>query len=270
MVGINTSTVQPAVTRSTEQVNQSFERISSGQRVNQAADDAAGIAIAEGFSAQRAGELQAIRNAGDGISLTQVASGTIDSLVDGVQRIRELSVQAANATYTDDDRALIQTEVEGIQEQIRTALEGAEFNGRSLFQNDEPQTFQVGPDAGDTLEVDLGRVTQQVLDAGLNELNVESQASASQSLQAADQILGTFSEASAQVGALQNQIESRVESLTESSINNAESESRIRDADLAREISDLTQNQIREEIGLAVQAQANERPRDVLQLISRV
>ena len=270
MVSINTTTVQPSITRTNEQLEQSFQRVSSAQRINNASDDAAGIAIAEGFSAQRAGELQAIRNAGDGVSLTQVASGTIDSLVDGVQRIRELSVQAANATVTDEDRALIQTEVEGIQEQIRTALEGAEFNGQALFENDEPLTFQLGPNAGDSLDVDLGRVRQQVLDAGLDDLNVGTQESANDTLNAADQILGTFSEASAQVGALQNVIESRVDALSESSLNNAASESRIRDADLAREVSDLAQNQIREQIGTAVQAQANERPRDVLQLISQV
>lgn len=270
MVAINTSTVLPAVQRNSDQVDQSFQRVSSGQRINSAADDAAGIAIAEGFSAQRAGELQAIRNAGDGVSLTQVASGTIDSLVDGAQRIRELSVQAANATYTDEDRALIQQEVSGIQDQIRTALEGAEFNGQPLFRGTDPQTFQVGPDPGDTLDVDLARVADQIEEAGLSDLNVSSQEQASQAINATDEILGVFSEASAEIGAVQNQIESRVESLTESSINNAESESRIRDADLARKISDLTQNQIREEIGLAVQAQANERPRDVLQLISQV
>lgn len=270
MVAINTSGVQPALQRSTEQVDQSFQRISSGQRVNSAADDAAGVAIAEGFSAQRAGELQAIRNAGDGVSLAQAASGTIDSLVDGAQRIRELSVQSANASYTDEDRALIQQEVSGIQDQIRTALEGAEFNGQPLFRGTDPQTFQVGPDAGDTIDVDLARVAEQVEEAGLSDLNVGTQEQASQTIDAADRILGTFSEASAEIGAVQNQIESRVETLTESSINNAESESRIRDADLARELSELTQNQIREEVGLAVQAQANERPRDVLQLISQV
>lgn len=270
MINISAAGSQASLQRAAESVDKTSQQVSSGQRINSAADDAAGLAIAESFSSQRGGELQAIRNAGDGISLAQTASGAIENLVTGVQRIRELAVQSANGALTDQDRSLLQEEVRGFQEQISSSLGSAQFNGQPLFGGTEPQTFQVGPNEGETLDIALNDVAQQVEDAGITELSVASQEQASQSLDTADQVLDVFSGASAEIGAVQNQIESRIDTLSESALNNAAAESQIRDTDLAQTLSERSQNQIREEIATAVQAQANEKPQGVLQLISQV
>jgi flagellin len=248
-------------------VTQSYERVSSGKKVNSAADDAAGLAISEQFTSQNRGQNQAIRNAGDGISQLQTAEGALNSLVDGAQRIRELAVQSANGIYTDSDRELIDKEVASIQEQMNDTLKNAEFNGKPLFDSNAQSVYQVGPDSGDTIIVEGNNLAQAAKDAGLDDVSVATQEGAESTIAFADALIDQFSETAAEFGAVQNRFESRIDVLEQGAIDSAASRSRILDADIAKEASEMSQNQIREQIGIAVQAQANQNQGNVLQLL---
>lgn len=261
------STSSSTLNQASKAVDQSLQRIGSGQRINSAADDAAGLAISQNFNTQNQGQNQAIRNLGDGISQLQTKAGGLNSLIEGTQRIRELAVQSANGIYSDQDRALIDQEVAAISEQLSEQLKNSEFNGRSLFADDSQQVFQSGPDAGDTIIAEADNLSQRADELGLASLSVSSQEQAQQTLEIADQLLAEFSQAQAGVGALQNRFESSIAQLAQASIDSAASRSRISDTDIARQASELSQNSIREQVGIAVQAQANQNQGRVLQLL---
>lgn len=145
--------------------SQALERLSSGLRINSAADDAAGLAISTRFESQTRGLNQAVRNANDGISLSQTAEGALQSITDNLQRIRELSVQSANATNSDDDRVALQQEVSALVEEIQRTSAETDFNGRNLFDGNFSGTFQIGANAGQTVNVEIGELTADKLGA---------------------------------------------------------------------------------------------------------
>ncbi|GGX50601.1 flagellin N-terminal helical domain-containing protein [Saccharospirillum salsuginis] len=145
--------------------SQALERLSSGLRINSAKDDAAGLAISTRFESQTRGLNQAVRNANDGISLAQTAEGALGSMTDNLQRVRELAVQSANATNSDDDRVALQQEVEALVAEISRTAEETDFNGRNLFDGNFNGTFQIGANAGQTVDVSIGELTAGKLGA---------------------------------------------------------------------------------------------------------
>jgi len=263
----NPSTI--GLNRASQSVNKADERISSGVRLNSAADDAAGLVISDSLSAQNRGQYQAIRNAGDGISLAQTAAGALKSVTEGAQRLRELAVQSANGIYTDEDRALLDQEAQSILQQTQDTLSSANFNDNSLFTGEASLSFQVGPNSGDTIDQNTASdLLNQVEELGIADVSLASQDGANEALEFSDALLASINESAVSFGALENQLSSRAENLQEQAINTAEANSQIRDTDIAKESSERASALIREEIGIAVQAQANRSAGDVLVLLS--
>ena len=261
------STPSLGLNQASRSVDQGLERASSGKRINSAADDAAGLSISTQFSSQSRGQTQAIRNAGDGISQLQTANGALTSMTENVQRIRELSVQAANGSYSDSDRELIGKEISSLTSQFQDTLKNANFNGQSLFQNNNSQRYQVGPDAGDGIDVEAVNLAEQLEEVGLNDISVSSAEDASNTIAIADDMLNKINSAAAENGALQNRFESRISNLEQDRISSESARSRIEDADIAKVASQLSADSIREKVGIAVQAQANQNRGQVLALL---
>jgi flagellin len=242
------------------------QRLSSGLRVNSAKDDAAGLAIAERMSAQVRGMNVAIRNASDAISMFQTAEGAMGKIGDTLQRIRELAVQAANGALSDDDRALLQTEVDQLVEEIARVADNTKFNGVNLLDGSLTSTdFQIGADSSDTITA--------ATDFDMTALSAYSAADVSDASAAAsliddiDDDLDTLNTARAQSGALQSRFEAVVSQLQIAAENTAAARSRIVDADYAAETAALTRAQILQQAGVAMLAQANAMPQTVLSLL---
>lgn len=231
----------------------SVEKLSSGLRINRAADDSAGLAISEKLRAQVRGLNQAQRNAQDGISMVQTAEGALNEVHSMLQRIRELAVQYANGTNDADSLASIQAEVDELQSAISDIAANTKFNGVALLTGATSVTFQVGADAGQTLVVTFGDVdTSGAVVTDIATVDVE--------IAAISTIRGTF-------GASQNRLEHTVASLGVAAENILASESRIRDVDVAAEMVALTRSQILQQAGTAILAQANSAPQSVLTLL---
>ena len=248
-----------------EQINRLQQQISTGQRINSAADDAAGLVISTGQDSQIRGLSTAIRNANDGISLTQVASGALSQVTDNLQRIRELSLQAANGILNDSDRQALQSEIDQLTESSRGILEDTNFNGVALFDNESELNFQVGPDAGDQIQVQGSNLLQQV--QGFEGLDVTQPDGAAQAIESIDNSLAAISERQSELGAVANRFESSIRQTQDTLVNTQAARSRITDSDLAQSISALSNEQVRNQAQIAVQAQANANAGDVLRLL---
>ena len=231
----------------------SVEKLSSGLRINRAADDAAGLAISEKLRAQVRGLNQAGRNAQDAISMVQTAEGALNEVHSMLQRIRELAVQYANGTNDTDSQASISGEVDELQLAITDIASNTKFNGVSLLKGGASTNFQVGADQGQTLTVTFGDIDTSA--ASVSDISTVDTAIASIST-----LRGTF-------GAAQNRLEHTVASLAVASENLAASESRIRDLDVANEMVNFTKSQILQQAGVAILAQANQAPQSILSLL---
>lgn len=263
-----TVNLNPAVSPSSLGTNsaQNFERIGSGQRINSAADDAAGLIISTEFGASITGDQQAIRNANDAISATETAGGALNTITEDLQRIRELSVQSANGTLNDADRQGLQAEVDQLVENINETISDSDFNGQSLLSGSAQLDVQIGGDADQQLTIegaDLGTVLD---DLGLNSIDISTAQGASDSLGVLDDSLQAVSDVAAELGAGQGRLESSINNLSQNVISESASNSRIRDADLAKEISDLAAELVRDQVQTSTQAQAN----DNLKLVMRL
>lgn len=259
---------QRSLNRSQGELNNALARLSSGLRVNTAKDDAAGLAIAERFTAQIRGYNQAVRNSNDAISLAQTAEGTLQEVANALQRIREIAVQAVNATNSADDRLSLQQEVTQLQAEIKrvstTKFNGAEVVGASAG----TFTFQVGPNAGDTVvvstvDVTSGAIVSNAVSAG----NVSTAGSASALIGYVDTMLDTINSSRAIFGAVQNRFEAVVRNGQNVAENLTASRSRIQDADFAAETARLTRAQILQQAGISMLSQANSLPQNVLSLL---
>ncbi len=251
----------------------SMQRLSSGLRVNSAKDDAAGLAIAERMSTQVRGMNVAIRNANDGISLAQTAEGALSKVGDALQRMRELSVQARNATNTSDDRVSLGKEFAELAAEINRVVAGTTFNGKSILAADSgTQTFQIGPnttinDVVDvvtkdlTTDADLLAATGSVIDE-----NSDAAALATV-IDNIDTALNTVNSERAVLGASQNRFDAVISNLMVSVENQTAARSRIMDADFASETANLSRAQILQQAGTAMISQANQMPQQVLQLL---
>ncbi|MDX1451832.1 MAG: flagellin [Oleiphilaceae bacterium] len=252
----------------TEQVNRSSERISSGERINSARDDAAGLAAASRLSQQLNGFDVAAQNLADGVSLSQVADGALGQLNDNIQRIRELALRASNGSLADSDRAALDAEAQQLVEANQGILEETRFNGRALFNEEATISFQVGPNQGDQLQVSQSNLNEELSVLGLNDVSLASASSAASSLQVLDDAQEVVTERRAEQGALSQRFESQFDQVQQARENTAASRSRVADADLAREISDQSSALIQEQVATAVRGQANAQQDIVLQLLS--
>jgi len=235
------------------QFGKSVEKLSSGLRINRAADDAAGLAISEKLRGQVRGLNQAGRNAQDAISMVQTAEGALNEVHSMLQRIRELAVQYANGTVDSDSQASIASEVTELQSAISDIAAQTKFNGVALLTGGNDVDFQVGADDGQTLTVTFG-------DVDASGAVVSDIASVDTAIADISTLRGTF-------GAAQNRLEHTVSSLAVAAENLAASESRIRDLDVAQEMVMFTKTQILQQAGVAILAQANQAPQSILALL---
>ncbi|MBW8349440.1 flagellin [Bacillus sp. IITD106] len=247
--------------------SKSLEKLSSGLRINRAADDAAGLAISEKMRSQIRGLGMAERNALDAVSLIQTAEGALNETHTILQRMRELSVQAANGTLDDDDRKSIQLEIEQLVEEVDRIAQKTEFNGKALLDgsNTENFKFQIGPNDGDSLEVELGDMSSDELK--ISSLSLETADKADEAIKTLDDAIKAVSEQRAKLGAYQNRLEHTVTNLQTANENLTAAESRIRDLDMALEMTNFTRNNILNQAGQAMLAQANQLPQGILQLL---
>lgn len=251
--------------KNTLDLNKSLERLSSGLRINRAADDAAGLAIAEGFRSVVKGSDVSIRNAQDGISLIQTAEGALIESSNILQRIRELAVQSANGTNSDANRAALDTEVYQLLQQIDAIARDTEFNGFRMLSAPISITLQVGPYSGQVMTIVVGGA--KTSDLGINGLSISTQTGAVAALSLVDNALKSINILRSNFGAFQNRLEFTINVLEIQKENAAYSESQIRDADIAQETIRFTRNQILVSAGTSVLAQANVIPQTALQLL---
>jgi len=244
-------------------------RLSSGKRINSAKDDAAGLAIASSMTSSIRGMTVAIRNANDGISLSQTAEGALGEAANMLQRIRELAVQAANGTYQNTDRDNLQTEVAALQAQLTNIVTATKFNGNTLFSaSSTANTFaiQTGINSGDTTDIAVGGL-DKVAAAYVSTIKVDTSSAAGTAITAADDALVQVANARANLGANQNRLEATVNVLTANITNLSEARSRIEDTDFSAESSNLAKSQILSQASTAMLAQANQTQQSVLSLL---
>lgn len=249
----------------------SFERLSSGKRINSAADDAAGLAISEKMKAQINGLSQAQRNAQDAVSLVQTAEGGLKESHSILQRLRELAVQSANDTYTDSDRKEIQIEVDQLVEELTSIGEYTQFNTKSLLDGSFDGQFQVGANQGQTLGLQIADMRAEALglvDGSGNLVKLADRNSASAAISVFDNAISKVSSERAKLGAVQNRFGHIINNLSTTETNLIAAESRISNVDMAREIMNMVRYQILVQAGIAVLAQANQMPQGILQLLS--
>ncbi|MFY9115409.1 MAG: flagellin [Dethiobacteria bacterium] len=248
-------------------LNKSLERLSSGLRVNRAADDAAGLAISEKMRGQISGLNQAVRNAQDGVSLIQTAEGALNETHAILIRMRTLAVQCANDTNTDEDRALAQLEIDQLILEIDRISTDTEFNTMPLLDGSfTSMIFHIGANEGQTIDVDISGMS--AADLVVDAVDIATQTGADGAISSIDSAIDTVSSERATLGAIQNRLEHTVRNLSVAAENLSASESRIRDADIAKETIDFTRNQIMLQAGTAMLAHANMRPQAVLTLLS--
>ena len=253
--------------RTTGRLAKSLERLSSGLRINRAADDAAGLAIAEAFRSQVRGLAVAQRNAQDGVSLVQTAEGALSETHNILQRMRELAVQAASGTVSNSDRAALQSEVSQLISQIDDIASDTEFNGTTLLSDTTTITIQAGAKLGQTLSVTLSGADSADLSLNASGFYVSAAANAATAIQIIDSAILTVSSQRGALGALQNRLEFTVSTLAIQEENSSASESAIRDANIALETIEFTRNQILMSAGTSILAQANVMPQTALTLL---
>lgn len=259
------------MTINNDKMSKSLEKLSSGYRVNRAADDAAGLAVSEKMRAQIRGLNMAVRNAQDGVSLVQTAEGGAQKIQDMLQRMRELAVQASNDTLTDPDRALLQEEFQNLIQEIDRTANSTKFNTKALIDGSvagTTLTIQVGP--GTSTSADHITISLQPLDAaelGVDGLNINNVTAAQAAINQLDIAINDVSTARANFGALQNRLEAAIETLLIQAENLTAAESRIRDVDMAQEMANFTKFQILQQASTAMLAQANVAPQSILSLL---
>jgi flagellin len=272
-LSINTNLASLNATRklgvSTSNLSKTFQRLSSGLRVNGAKDDAAGLAIATRMTAQIRGMNMAIRNSNDAVSLVQVAEGALEETTNALQRMRELAVQAANGTMSTSDRLSVELEVKQLRSEVQRISTTTKFNGKSLINGAQNAgiTFQVGANATESLTVSVGSAGAAALGVNSTDVTVSTAAVASTALNQIDLALDSVSDIRANLGAYQNRFESLMANLSNISENTTSAKSRIMDADIAKETANLTKSAIMQQASTAILAQANQQPQIALQLL---
>lgn len=290
-VNTNTTSInaQRQLLGSSNDLDTSFQRLSSGKRINSAKDDAAGLQISNRLTSQTNGLNQAIRNANDGISLAQTAEGAMDETTAMLQRMRTLAIQSANGSNSDADRVALQQEVAQLTTEIDRIAETTTFGGQNLLDGSYEQgIFQVGADSYQTISFALNRagINNSIDVSALGGFNVEGLATAAgttvidsttasissvENAQSMISMLGSMIAAvdtkRAELGAIQNRFTSTISNLGNITENVQAARSRIRDADFAEETASMTSNQILQQASTTILSQANQRPQAALSLL---
>ncbi|WP_289117303.1 flagellin [uncultured Idiomarina sp.] len=286
-------------------LDQAFQRLSSGFRINSASDDAAGLQISNRLDSQVQGLNQGNRNANDGISLAQTAEGALDEVTNTFQRVRTLAQQAANGSNTDEDRLAIQEEIRVLMDEVNRIAEDTTFGGQNLLSGEYEAKFQVGADANQTIDFTMktvgtsgslsgvggftlsgiasiaSAVTGEQLTAisgtantdsfaaayVASSISVSTQDNAQQVLAGMDNLIAVVDKKRAELGAVQNRFQSTIRNQGNVAENLEAAKSRIKDADFAAETAKLTQAQILQQASQTILAQANQRPQAALQLL---
>jgi flagellin len=256
-------------------VAKSIEKLSSGQRINRAGDDASGLAVSEKMRSQIRGLNQAERNIQNGVSFIQTTEGYLQETQDILHRLRELSVQSANGIYTDEDRMQIQVEVSQLVDEVNRIASHAQFNGMNLltgaFAQDGSRAMllQVGANMDQNEQVFIGNMTAAALglEGDQATISISTAESANVAIGTIDSALQQISKQRADLGAFQNRFEMAAQGVAIAAENLQAAESRIRDADMASEMVNYTKEQILSQAGNAMLAQANTRTQSVLQLL---
>ena len=265
---------QRNLNRSQGDLNKAMQKLSSGLRINSAKDDAAGLAIAERMNAQVKGMNVAARNANDGISLAQTAEGALGKVSDALQRMRELAVQARNASNSDSDRDSLNKEFRQLSDEISRVTAGTTFNGKPILATDAAQDFQIGANttANDIITISTTDMTMDVsITAVTASTTVIDSTSTTTTLgdviNAIDGALDRINSERAVYGATQSRFDAIISNLQVSAENQTAARSRIMDADFAAETAAMSRAQILQQAGNAMVAQANALPQQVLKLL---
>ncbi|MCG9042290.1 flagellin N-terminal helical domain-containing protein [Laribacter hongkongensis] len=258
---------QRNLTTSTSSLSTSLQRLSSGLRVNSAKDDAAGLAIASGMTAQIRGGNQAIRNANDALSLTQTAEGVLSQMESNTQRMRELSVQAANATTSTANFSQIKLEIDSLAAENSRLISGSKFNGQALFSDAAIEfSFQVGAGTSGDNQIAVTMAAASFSQAA-GSVTLVKASDALSAIKMLDNDLGVISNMRANLGAAQNRFSAVVSNLQSYVENLSASKGRIMDTDFAEETANMTRNQIIQQAGTAMLSQANQLPNAAMSLL---
>jgi len=258
------------MSRTSRNLQGSFERISSGLRITKAADDAAGLGVAESLDAQEISARQAMRNVNDGISLIQTAEGATNEVANILKRMRELAVQSASETMATTERAYIQTEYLALEEEVNRIAAVTEFNGILLAEGTNTQVaVQVGVmnTSNDQITVTFSDLRSTALGIDSGTIGLDTAANAFAAIDDLDTALDSVSSSRAGLGASQNRLDTSLRNLETYSENLASAQSQIRDADFAWETAELSKNQIMQQAGTSILAQANQLTQGALSLL---
>jgi flagellin len=283
MTVINTNVkalyTQSALKISGRENSVAMEQLSTGKRINGAKDDAAGLAISSRMTQQIKSMNQAIRNAGDAISMIQTAEGATNGITDMLQRMSEISIQAANATYSDDQRGFLNTEFQQLKDEIKRISETHEWNGFQILRGKDGANaeklnlnFQVGPNSNHVITIDLpnfganGDITDGVTSVAADS-KIDTVANANTAIAAITTALDKVSNTRSLMGAVMNRLEHVMDNLTNVSMNAEASRSQIQDADYASASTELARTQIMQQAATAILAQANTSQQTVLKLL---
>ena len=283
MTVINTNVkalyTQSALKISGRENSVAMEQLSTGKRINGAKDDAAGLAISSRMTQQIKSMNQAIRNAGDAISMIQTAEGATNGITDMLQRMSEISIQAANATYSDDQRGFLNTEFQQLKDEIKRISETHEWNGFQILRGKDGANadklnlnFQVGPNSNQVITIDLpnfganGDITDGVTSLAADS-KIDTVANANTAIAAITTALDKVSNTRSLMGAVMNRLEHVMDNLTNVSMNAEASRSQIQDADYASASTELARTQIMQQAATAILAQANTSQQTVLKLL---
>ncbi|WP_285848376.1 flagellin [Paenibacillus sp. MER TA 81-3] len=248
-------------------MGKTMEKLSSGFRINRAADDAAGLAISEKMRFQINGYNQATRNAQDGISMIQTAEGALTEVHSMLQRMNTLANQAATGTYEDKDRDKLDLEFKELVKEIDNIADNTKFNGKALFDGSTTKVgFQVGFEKDVKIEAEFESTKADKLGVKTTD-NIKTSGAASTAMANIQSAINSVSAIRAKLGSVQNRLEHTINNLGVNAENLSASESRIRNADMAKEMTDFTRNQILVQAGTAMLAQANSAPQSVLKLL---
>jgi flagellin len=284
---VNASIAQNALVRNERSMNTAMERLSTGQRINSAADDAAGLAISSRMTSQIRGLEVGIRNANDAISMISTADGALVEVTNMLQRMRELALQASNGTTTAADRNYLSSEYTNLLSEIERIAQNTQWNGADILDGNANGTsgtvsYQVGANGGQTVSVNFGNLTSAVhantgsgmmetVHSAADDLVAGTTASAitkgTSAVNAIDSAITAVNSQRATFGAAVNQLTYAVDNLANVKVNSEAARSRVLDTDYARETSELARTQIIQQAGTAMLAQANQLPQTVLSLL---
>ena len=263
---------------SNDSIMKNMEKLSSGERINRAGDDASGLAVSEKMRSQIRGLNQASKNIQNGVSFIQTTEGYLAETTDILQRVRELAVQAANGIYSDEDRMQIQVEVSQLVAEVDRIASVAQFNGMNMLtgrfavEGDSTMQFQIGANMDQNARVYIGTMTASALglkgaQGGDEQITINSPEEANMTLGAVDAALTQVNKQRADLGAYQNRFEMAAKGVNIAAENTQAAESRIRDTDMASEMVEFTKNSILTQAGTAMLAQANNQSQTVLALL---